>query len=133
MIGGSHLSEEIRTTNAPEAVGPYSQAVEAGGFVFLSGQLGIDPASGQIEAPDAAGQAKQALVNLRAVLEAAGLSMLDVVKTTIYLTDISDFAAVNKVYASFFTGGTFPARATVQVGALPKEGKVEIDAIAVCD
>ncbi len=127
------MSQEIKTTNAPAAVGPYSQAVRAGGFVFVSGQLGINPVSGQIEAQDAAGQAKQVMANLQAVLEAAGLTMASVVRTTIYLADISDFAAVNEVYGAYFSAGVMPARATVQVGALPKGGKVEIDAIAVCD
>ncbi len=127
------MSQEIKTTNAPAAVGPYSQAVRAGGFVFLSGQLGINPASGQIEAQDAAGQTKQVMANLQAVLEAAGLSMANVVRTTIYLTDIADFGAVNEVYGSYFTAGVMPARATLQVAALPKGGKVEIDAIAACD
>jgi 2-iminobutanoate/2-iminopropanoate deaminase len=127
------MPQEIKTTNAPAAVGPYSQAVRAGGSVFVSGQLGINPASGQIEAQDAAGQAKQVMTNLQAVLEASGLSMASVVRTTIYLTDIADFAAVNEVYGAYFTTGVMPARATVQVCALPKGGRVEIDAIATCD
>ena len=127
------MPQEIKTANAPAAVGPYSQAVKVGGFLFVSGQLGIDPASGHIEADDAAGQAKQVMANLQAVLQAAGLSMASVVRTTIYLADISDFAEVNEVYGAYFTTGVMPARATVQVGALPKGGMVEIDAIAVCE
>lgn len=119
----------VETTQAPAAIGPYAQAVTADGWVFCSGQLGLDPASGALAA-DTAGQARQALVNLRAVLASAGCTLADVVKTTVYLTDLADFAAVNAVYAEAF-GSHRPARVCLQVAALPKGGTVEIDAIAV--
>lgn len=120
----------IKTTNAPEAVGPYAQALEANGMIFCSGQLGINPQTGNIEMVGAAEQTMQVLLNLRAVLEAAGAGLDKVVKTTVFLTDMGDFPAVNKVYAEMFAGHT-PARSTVQVARLPKCARVEIDAIAV--
>lgn len=120
----------IETSNAPEAIGPYAQAVEANGMVFCSGQLAINPASGQIEVVGAAQQMMQVLLNLRAVLEAAGTGLDRVVKTTLFLTDIGDFPAVNKIYAEMF-GAHRPARSTVQVARLPKCAKVELEAIAV--
>ncbi len=120
----------IKTEGAPAAIGPYAQAIEVNGMVFCSGQIPISPVSGAIEALDAAGQAVQVLLNLRAVLEAAGSSLHKVVKTTVFLTDIADFPAVNEVYAEVF-GGHTPARSTVQVGALPRGAKIEIEAIAV--
>ncbi len=119
----------ISTTQAPAAIGPYSQAIRADGYLFCSGQLGLDPATGDFVAPDVAAQAEQALRNLGAVLEAAGLTFGDVVKTTIFLADIGDFAAVNGVYGRFVTDPP-PARSTVAVAALPKGGRVEIEAIA---
>ncbi len=123
--------KEISTDGAPKAIGPYSQGVQHGEWVFCSGQLGLDPQSGALVHPsDAAVQAERALANLRAVLEAAGCAMTDVVRTTIYLTDLKDFAAVNEVYARAF-GAPFPARATVQVAALPRGAAVEIDAVAL--
>jgi len=115
--------------SAPAAIGPYSQAVEAGGFVFLSGQVPIDPKTGELVGGDIATQTNRVLDNLAAVLDAAGCSFGDVVKTTIYLVDLGDFAAVNATYAKRFTSAP-PARATVQVAALPKGARVEIDAIA---
>ncbi len=122
----------ITTANAPAAIGPYSQAVVTGGFVFLSGQIPLDPASGEmVGGDDVEAQAKQVMRNLKAVLDAAGAGFAKVVKTTIYLTDLEDFARVNKVYGSYFEGVEPPARATVQVSALPRGAKVEIDAIAV--
>lgn len=122
----------ISTAHAPAAIGPYSQAVTARGFVFLSGQIPLDPQSGEmVGGDDVELQAKQVMRNLKAVLDAAGASFAKVVKTTIYLTDLGDFARVNKVYGSFFEGVEPPARATVQVAALPRGAKVEIDAIAV--
>ena len=121
--------KKIQTEHAPAAIGPYSQAVRAGGAVFVSGQLPLHPETGKIAA-DITGQATQALANLRAVLKAAGCEMRDVVKTTIYLSDLEDFDAVNKVYADFFAD-IYPARAAVGVAALPKGARVEIDAIAV--
>lgn len=119
----------ISTPNAPAAIGPYSQAVVAGGFVFASGQIPLDPVTGEFVGATAAEQARQVLANLRAVLDAAGVTWDDVVKTTIYLVDLAEFAAVNAVYGEAFTG-TPPARATVQVAALPRGALVEIDCVA---
>ncbi len=119
----------IETRKAPAAVGPYSQAVDVGGFVFVSGQIPLDPATGALVPGDTAQAAEQVLKNLSAVLEAAGLALHHVVKTTVYLTDLGDFAAVNEVYGRFFKP-PYPARACVQVGALPKGARVEVDAIA---
>ncbi|MBM4164881.1 MAG: reactive intermediate/imine deaminase [Lentisphaerae bacterium] len=118
----------IATREAPEAVGPYAQAIRADGWVFCSGQLGLDPAGGPLAA-DTVAQARQALANLRSVLDAAGSGLDAVVKTTVFLTDLADFAAVNAVYAEAF-GAHRPARACVQVAALPKGAKVEIEAVA---
>lgn len=118
----------ISTTGAPAAIGPYSQAIAAGDLVMCSGQLGLDPATGElVEGVEA--QADRALRNLAAVLDAAGLTMADVVKTTIFLADVGDFAAVNAVYARHVSDPP-PARSTVGVAALPKGGRVEIEAIA---
>ena len=119
----------VSTTHAPAAIGPYSQAIRADGYLFCSGQLGLDPSTGEFVAGDVAAQAEQSLRNLGAVLEAAGLTFNDVVKTTIFLADIADFAAVNAVYGRFVTAPP-PARSTVAVAALPKGGRVEIEAIA---
>ena len=120
--------QAIATALAPAAIGPYSQAVDVDGFLFCSGQLGLDPASGElVEGVEA--QAERALRNLGAVLDAAGLAWADVVKTTIFLTDIGDFATVNGVYARFMPEPP-PARSTIQVAALPKAGLVEIEAVA---
>ena len=120
----------VATDQAPAAIGPYSQAVADGALVFVSGQLPINPSTGQIEATDAAGQARQSILNIEAILAAAGLTLGDVVKTTVLLADIADFGAVNEVYASRFTGPVLPARAAYQVAALPKNALVEIEAIA---
>lgn len=120
--------QAISTGNAPAAIGPYSQAVRSGDMLFCSGQLGLDPASGAL-AEGVEAQAERALRNLRAVLDAAGLGFDDVVKTTIFLADMADFAAVNAVYARYMPDPP-PARSTVQVAALPKGGLVEIEAIA---
>jgi 2-iminobutanoate/2-iminopropanoate deaminase len=122
--------EIISTERAPAAIGPYSQAVAAGGFVFLSGQIPIDPATRALVPGDVRKQTRQVLDNLKAVLTASGASLGDVVKTTIYLTNLADFTAVNEIYAETF-GTEPPARATVGVAALPMGAKVEIDAIAV--
>ena len=119
----------ISTAQAPAAIGPYSQAICADGYLFCSGQLGLDPATGDFVAGDVGAQAEQALRNLGAVLEAAGLTFADVVKTTIFLADMADFAAVNGVYGRFVTDPP-PARSTVAVAALPKGGRVEIEATA---
>ena len=120
----------VSTADAPAAIGPYSQAVRAGRFVYVSGQLPIDPATGSIDAQEAAGQALQSIANIESILKAAGLGLADVVKTTVLLADIADFDAVNKVYATRFTGPVLPARAAYQVAALPKAALVEIEAIA---
>lgn len=120
--------QAISTTGAPAAIGPYSQAIAAGDLVFCSGQLGLDPATGElVEGVEA--QAERALRNLTAVLDAAGATWGEVVKTTIYLADIGDFAAVNAIYATYMADPP-PARATFAVGALPKGGRIEIEAIA---
>jgi 2-iminobutanoate/2-iminopropanoate deaminase len=119
----------VNSLSAPAAIGPYSQAIDAGDFVFLSGQVPIDPKTGDLVGGDISVQTDRALDNLAAVLEAAGLSFANVVKTTIYLLDLGDFQAVNTTYGKRFTSAP-PARATVQVSALPKGARVEIDAIA---
>jgi 2-iminobutanoate/2-iminopropanoate deaminase len=121
----------VTSAQAPRALGPYAQAVRAGEWLFLSGQLGIDPNSGELVAGDAGRQAAQALANLAAVLAAAGAELTDVVKTTVFLVDLADFAEVNEVYASVFSP-PYPARTTVGVASLPRGARVEIDAIAYC-
>jgi 2-iminobutanoate/2-iminopropanoate deaminase len=120
--------QAIQTNGAPAALGPYSQAIRSGDLVFCSGQIGLDPASGEL-ADGVEAQAERALRNLQAVLDAAGLGVDDVVKTTIFLTDVSDFAAVNAIYATFMPEPP-PARSTVGIAALPKAALVEIEAIA---
>lgn len=119
----------VETKNAPAAIGPYSQAVWAGEFLFCSGQIPIDPATGQLVEGDAATQARQVLSNVKAVLEAAGLGMENVVKATVFFKDMKDFQAVNEVYASFFTP-PYPARSGVEVARLPRDVLVEIEVIA---
>ena len=121
--------EPVHTNGAPEAIGPYNQAVIAGDLVFCSGQVALDPESGQMVGETASRQAERALRNLQAVVEAAGSSMDKVVRTTVYLASMEDFQAVNEVYATYFKG-TKPARACVAVKQLPKNGLVEIDCIA---
>ena len=121
--------QAVATASAPGAVGPYSQAIASGPFVFCSGQLGLDPATGTLVEGGVEAQAERALRNLGAVLDAAGVSWADVVKTTIFLADIDDFAAVNAVYVQYMPDPP-PARSTFAVGALPKGGRVEIEAIA---
>jgi 2-iminobutanoate/2-iminopropanoate deaminase len=124
------LKDVITTAKAPRAIGPYSQAIKANGFVFVSGPLPIDPASGLIVEASAAEHTRVILEHLKAILEAAGSSLGKRVKTTIYLEDLNDFAAVNEVYRLSFPSGP-PARATVEVARLPKEARVEIDLIAL--
>ena len=124
----SEKMEAVATSEAPVALGAYSQAVKANGFVFVSGQLGIDPATGKMPEGIEA-QAKQSLANVEALLTAAGATFADVVKTTVYLADIADFAAVNEIYASKFEA-PFPARSAFQVAALPAGGLVEIEVVA---
>ena len=119
----------ISTDAAPEAIGPYSQAIRSGGFLFCSGQVPLDPSSGELVKQDAPGQARRCLENLSALCEAAGASLADSVRLTVYLTDMNDFARVNEVYAEFFKGGDPPARVAIGVVALPKGADVEIDAI----
>jgi len=124
------VKEIIATENAPGAIGPYSQAVKAGNMVFCSGQIPIDVATGEFVSDDVAEQTRQVLTNLSAVLEAAGTSLNNVVKTTVFLADMNDFAAMNEVYAEFFSENK-PARATVQAARLPKDARVEIECIAL--
>ncbi|MBQ8007550.1 MAG: RidA family protein [Lachnospiraceae bacterium] len=118
----------IATDKAPAAIGPYSQAIEAGGFVFASGQIPVDPATGNI--PDGIeAQAKQALTNVKNLMEASGLSMDNIVKTSVFIKDMNDFAKVNEVYATFFESD-FPARSCVEVARLPKDVLIEVEVIA---
>ncbi len=121
---------KIQTEHAPAAIGPYSQAIKAGGIVFASGQIPIDPKTGEFVQGGIGEQTERVLKNLAAVLEAAGSSLEQVVKTTVFLADMKDFAAMNEVYGRFFSGVT-PARATVAAAGLPRDARVEIEAIAV--
>lgn len=123
------MQSPIATPKAPGAIGPYSQAVRVGGFVYTSGQLPIDPATGTFPEGGIEAQTRQSLSNIRAILEAAGLSMKNVVKTTVFLADMGDFAAMNTVYAEFFEA-PFPARSAVAVKTLPKNALVEIEVVA---
>lgn len=124
------MTKAIHTDKAPKALGPYSQAIVAGQMVFASGQVPIDPATGVFAGGGVAAQARQALTNARAVLEAAGTDMAHVVKTTVFLADMADFAAMNEVYAEFFTQ-PYPARSAVAVRELPKGALVEVECVAV--
>lgn len=123
------MIETVSTEKAPKALGPYSQALKAGGFVWCSGQIPINPATNTIEATTIEDQTRQAISNLKNVLEAAGTSLANVVKTTVFIKDMNDFAALNGVYAEMF-GDTKPARSCVEVARLPKDVKVEIECIA---
>lgn len=123
------MKKIIATTNAPAAIGPYSQAIDCGTFLVTSGQIALDPATGEMVKGDVAAQTRQALLNLKAILAEAGLTMDNVAKTTVFLQNMGDFAAMNAVYAEFFTEGNYPARSAVQVGALPKGALVEIEAL----
>jgi 2-iminobutanoate/2-iminopropanoate deaminase len=124
----------IQTPQAPAPVGPYNQAIRASGMVFCSGQIALDPATGQIVGEgDVAKETEQVMQNLEAVLKAAGATWSDVVKTTVFLADMDDFATVNGIYARYFDEATAPARACVQVAKLPKNVQVEVDCIAVVD
>jgi 2-iminobutanoate/2-iminopropanoate deaminase len=120
----------LHTDKAPRALGPYSQAIQAGNLVFLAGQVALDPATGELVEGDIADQTRRAMDNLMAVLEKGGLGPENVVKATVYLIDMDDFAAMNEVYGTYFKG-TPPARAAIQVVRLPKDAKVEIDMIAL--
>lgn len=124
--------EVITSQNAPKAIGPYSVGIKSGQFVFASGQLGINPKTGEIVQGGIQAETRQALKNLGAVLAEAGLSMENIVKTTVFLNDIKNFTQMNEVYAEFFSGD-YPARSAVQAAALPKGGLVEIEAIAAAD
>lgn len=126
------MREKIQTESAPQAIGPYSQAICANGLVFASGQIPIDPSTGQFVSGGIAEQTEQVLRNLAAVLESAGSGLDRVVKTTVFLVDMDEFTAMNDVYARFFTAEP-PARATVQAARLPRDARVEIDAIALTD
>jgi 2-iminobutanoate/2-iminopropanoate deaminase len=126
------LKEAVSSPDAPKAIGPYSQAVRAGQLLFLSGQVPLDPATGQIVAGDIETQTRRVFDNLAAVLKAGGRSFADVVRTTVYLADMNDFTAVNDVYGTYFSA-PYPARATVQVARLPKDARIEIDLIATFD
>ena len=126
------MMDTVSTDKAPGAIGPYSQAVKAGGMVFCSGQIPIDPATGEFVSGDVAEQTEQVLKNLSAVLGAAGASLNSVVKTTVFLADMGDFAAMNEVYGRYFSANA-PARATVEAARLPRDVSVEIDCIASVD
>jgi 2-iminobutanoate/2-iminopropanoate deaminase len=128
--GKEEMKQEVKTDKAPKAIGPYSQGVAAGGFVFCSGQIALDPAGGELNTGPIEDQARRVLKNLEAVLAAAGSSFDQVVKTTIFLLDMNDFNKVNQVYAEFFKP-PFPARSTVQVARLPRDARVEIEAVAL--
>lgn len=125
------MKKIISTKNAPDAIGPYSQGIEAGGFVFTSGQLGLVPETGEFAGNDVKSQAVQAFENLREILKASDCTLDDVVKTTCFLKNMDDFAIVNEVYTRFLSGENYPARSAVEVAALPKGGLVEIEAIAM--
>ena len=124
------MKEIIATENAPGAIGPYSQAVKTGNMVFCSGQIPIDPTTGEFISDDVAEQTEQVLKNLSAVLAAAGTNLNNVVKTTVFLADMNDFTAMNEVYSKYFSENK-PARATVQAARLPKDARVEIECVAV--
>ncbi|MGE9975788.1 RidA family protein [Coprococcus catus] len=121
----------LSTDKAPLAIGPYSQGINTGNLLFLSGQLPICPEKGEIVATDIEGQTRQSLENVKAILASAGCTMDDVVKTTVFLQDIANFAKMNGVYAEFFNEGNYPARSAFQVAALPKEALVEIEVVAL--
>ena len=125
------LRELIQTKNAPQAVGTYSQAVSAGGFLYTSGQIGINPASGKIEGSDTKSQCLQVLNNILAILEARNLSLVNIIKLTVYVKDLNDFGDINDTFKDFFGGTNFPARSTVEVAGLPLGARVEIDCIAI--
>ena len=125
------MKKIIATEKAPAAIGPYSQAIDCGTFLITSGQVPIDPATGELVPGGVTEQARQSLRNIKAILAQAGLAMDHVVKTTVFLKNMSDFAAMNAVYAEFFTEGQYPARSAVEVAALPKGALVEIETICV--
>jgi len=122
----------VKTENAPGAIGPYSQGIAAGGFLFVSGQVPLDPSRGEVVAGEIEEQVERVLKNLKAILESGGAELGSVVKTTVYLTDLADFARMNEVYSRYFLADP-PARSTVEVSRLPRGARVEIDAIALLD
>ncbi|MDR5694382.1 MAG: RidA family protein [Armatimonadota bacterium] len=124
------VKEKVYTENAPAAIGPYSQAIKANGFVFVSGQVALDPRTGQLVGEDVKAQTRRVLENIKAILEASGSSLDKVVKTTVYLKDLNDFGQMNEIYGEYFKEIP-PARATVQVSRLPREAAVEIEVIAL--
>ncbi|HET6959817.1 MAG TPA: RidA family protein [Vicinamibacterales bacterium] len=126
------MKHAVSSPDAPKAIGPYSQAVRVGQLLFVSGQVPLDPATGEMVSGDIAAQTRRVFENLGAVLKAGGRSFSDVVRTTVFLADMNDFAEVNKVYGTYFSE-PYPARATVQVARLPKDARVEIDVIAAFD
>jgi len=121
----------ISTDKAPAAIGPYAQANHAGGFIFTSGQIPLDPRTGNLTGTNIEEQTERVLENLKAVLEAAGTNMENVVKTTVFLADMNDFTKMNEVYARYFTGNMLPSRSTIEVAALPKGALIEIEAVAL--
>ena len=125
------MKQVINTNEAPGAIGPYSQAIKANGFLFVSGQLPVVPATGQFAEGGVSGQTRQSLENVKAILAAAGCTLDDVVKTTVFIKDMNDFGVVNTAYAEYFTHDC-PARACIEVARLPKDALVEIEVIAVC-
>lgn len=125
------MKSVLSTEKAPQAIGPYSQGIDTGNLMFLSGQIPICPAEGKITAQDIEGQTKQSLENVKAVLESAGCTMDNVVKTTVFLKDIADFTKMNEVYKEYFSEGSYPARSAVQAGALPQGALVEIEVVAL--
>ena len=127
------MKEKISTADAPAAIGPYSQAIRAGSFIFTAGQVGLDPQSGQLAEGGIRQQTEAALRNLQSVLNAAGCSFADVVKTTVFIMDMNDFTAMNEVYQQFLGDVTPPARSTVQVAGLPRGAMVEIECVAILD
>jgi len=126
------MKNVIHTADAPQPIGPYSQGIQKGHLIYTAGQLGIDPQTGQLVGPDVAAQTRQAMLNLQAVLKAAGADFSHIIKTTIFVVDLAEFKTINAVYGEFFSG-EFPARSTVQVAALPMGGRVEIEAMAIRD
>jgi 2-iminobutanoate/2-iminopropanoate deaminase len=128
--GGIYMKKIINTQDAPKAIGPYSQAVAAGDFLFVSGQIPVDPATGNIVSDEVGAQARQVFANIKAILKASGCTFDNVVKANVYIKDMNDFALVNGIYAEYFSEGNYPARAAVEVARLPKDIKVEIEVIA---
>ena len=126
------MNKALHTDKAPAAIGPYSQAIQAGNTIYVSGQLPVDPSAGEFAGTDIQAQTRQSLTNIKNILASAGTDMSKAVKTTVLLSDIADFTAMNEVYAEFFTE-PYPARAAFQVAALPKGAKVEIECVAVID